>query len=62
MKTGALSFRIDGKIEEAIKRVAKEERRSVSAQVELALEQWLTEHGYLPTTKGGKRCPGALSH
>ena len=55
MKTGALSFRIDGKIEEAIKRVAKEERRSVSAQVELALEQWLTEHGYLPTTKGGKR-------
>ena len=55
MKTGALSFRIDGKIEEAIKRVAKEERRSVSAQVELALEQWLTEHGYLHAPKGPKR-------
>jgi hypothetical protein len=55
MKTGALSFRIDGKIEETLKKVAKDEHRSVSSQAALAIEQWLQDRGHMPAPKGGKR-------
>jgi hypothetical protein len=50
-----LSFRADAKLRDALFAAAKAEHRSVTGQILLILEQWLIEHGYLPTPKGPKR-------
>jgi hypothetical protein len=61
VKTGALGVRIEAAIKHALEKAAAEERRSVSSMVEIALSDWLTEHGYLKNSghvgepKSGKR-------
>ena len=46
-KTHPLGFRIERHLKEALVRAAKDDRRSVSSLVEIVLEKWLEEHGYL---------------
>lgn len=46
-KTHPLGFRVERHLKEALIRAAKEDRRSVSSLVEIVLEKWLDEHGYL---------------
>ncbi len=46
-KTHPLGFRIERELKEALTRAARDDRRSVSSLVEIVLEKWLTEHGYL---------------
>lgn len=46
-KTNPLGFRIEPRLKEALVRAAKDDRRSVSSMVEIVIEKWLTEKGYL---------------
>lgn len=46
-KTHPLGFRIEREIKEALVIAAKDDHRSVSSLVELVLEKWLREKGYL---------------
>lgn len=57
VKTSPLGFRIEPATKDALERAAKVERRSVSSLVEIVLEDWLREKGYLPPAseaKGGE--------
>ena len=49
-KTHPLGFRIEREIKEALVIAAKDDHRSVSSLVELVLEKWLREKGYLGRT------------
>ncbi len=46
-KTHPLGFRIERDLKEALIRAAKDDRRSVSSLVEIIIEDWLKERGYL---------------
>jgi len=46
-KTHPLGFRIERELKEALIVAAKEDHRSVSSLVELVLEKWLNDKGYL---------------
>ena len=46
-KTHPLGFRIERELKEALVRAAKEDHRSVSSLVELVIERWLRDRGYL---------------
>lgn len=50
-KTHPLGFRIEREIKEALVRAAKDDHRSVSSLVELVIERWLKERGYLGEDK-----------
>ncbi|HWK66195.1 MAG TPA: hypothetical protein VNS34_14745 [Rhizobiaceae bacterium] len=50
-KTHPLGFRIEREIKEALVRAAKDDHRSVSSLVELVIERWLKERGYLGADK-----------
>lgn len=50
-KTHPLGFRIEREIKEALVRAAKDDHRSVSSLVELVIERWLKERGYLGEAK-----------
>lgn len=49
-KTNPLGFRIEPELKDALVRAARDDRRSVSSMVEIIIEQWLTEKGYLAET------------
>ena len=46
-KTNPLGFRIERDLKDALVKAAKDDRRSVSSMVQIILERWLTEKGYL---------------
>lgn len=46
-KTHPLGFRIERDLKEALIKAAKDDRRSVSSLVEIIIEDWLKEKGYL---------------
>ncbi|MGB6118838.1 MAG: hypothetical protein WBF87_11505 [Mesorhizobium sp.] len=46
-KTHPLGFRIERHLKEALVRAAKDDHRSVSSLVEILIEKWLTEKGYV---------------
>jgi hypothetical protein len=46
-KTHPLGFRIERDLKEALVQAAKDDRRSVSSLVEILIEKWLRERGYL---------------
>ncbi len=46
-KTNPLGFRIEPELKDALVRAARDDRRSVSSMVEIIIEQWLAEKGYL---------------
>jgi hypothetical protein len=46
-KTHPLGFRIERDLKEALVQAAKDDRRSVSSLVEILIENWLRERGYL---------------
>lgn len=46
-KTHPLGFRVERHLKEALIKAARDDRRSVSSLVEIVLEKWLDEHGYL---------------
>jgi hypothetical protein len=46
-KTNPLGFRIEPELKDALVRAARDDRRSVSSMVEIIIEQWLTEKGYM---------------
>ena len=46
-KTNPLGFRIEPELKDALVRAAKDDRRSVSSMVEIIIEKWLTEKGYI---------------
>jgi len=46
-KTNPLGFRLEPRIKEALVAAAHDDRRSVSSLVEIVIERWLTEKGYL---------------
>ena len=50
-KTNPLGFRIEPELKDALVRAAKDDRRSVSSMVEIIIEQWLTEKGYIETAR-----------
>lgn len=46
-KTHPLGFRIERDLKEALIKAAKDDRRSVSSLVEIIIEDWLKDKGYL---------------
>ncbi len=48
MKTHPLGFRIEQELKEALVKAARDDRRSVSSLVEIVIEDWLQQRGYLP--------------
>lgn len=50
-KTHPLGFRIEREIKEALVLAARDDHRSVSSLVELIVEKWLGERGYLDKPK-----------
>ncbi len=46
-KTNPLGFRIEADLKDALVRAARDDRRSVSSMVEIIIEEWLVEKGYL---------------
>jgi hypothetical protein len=46
-KTHPLGFRIERDLKEALIKAAKDDRRSVSSLVEIIIEDWLKDRGYL---------------
>jgi hypothetical protein len=46
-KTNPLGFRIERDLKDALVRAARDDRRSVSSMVQIILERWLIEKGYL---------------
>lgn len=48
-KTATLTIRMTPDVKNALEQVAKAEDRSVSAQVERILREWLVQHGHLKT-------------
>lgn len=46
-KTNPLGFRIERDLKDALVRAAKDDRRSVSSMVQIILERWLIEKGYM---------------
>jgi hypothetical protein len=50
-KTHPLGFRIERDLKEALVKAAKDDRRSVSSLVEILIEDWLREKGYLEDKK-----------
>jgi len=46
-KTHPLGFRIERELKEALVRAARDDRRSVSSLVEILIENWLREKGYI---------------
>lgn len=53
-KTHPLGFRIERNLKEALVRAAKDDHRSVSSLVEILIEKWLTEKGYLEDERRSK--------
>lgn len=51
-KTHPLGFRIERELKEALVKAARDDRRSVSSLVEILIENWLRERGYLGDDKG----------
>lgn len=49
-KTHPLGFRIERHLKEALVKAAKDDHRSVSSLVEILIEKWLTERGYIEDT------------
>jgi len=46
-KTHPLGFRIERHLKEALVKAAKDDHRSVSSLVEILIENWLKERGYI---------------
>jgi len=46
-KTHPLGFRIERDLKEALVRAAKDDHRSVSSLVEILIENWLRDKGYI---------------
>jgi predicted transcriptional regulator len=42
-----IAIRMPEKVKEALERVAKKERRTISNLARIAIEDWLIEHGHL---------------
>ena len=59
MKTHPPGFRIEQKLKEALVKAARDDRRSVSSLVEIVIEDWLRQHGYLPQADDASRRPAA---
>lgn len=47
-KTNPLGFRVEPETKAALEQAAKDDKRSVSALVEIVLVEWLKNKGYLP--------------
>jgi hypothetical protein len=56
-RTDPIGIRLEAEIKTALARAAKAERRSLSAMVNIALEDWLQQKGWLKEAKKGKRTP-----
>lgn len=50
-KTNPLGFRIEPALKDALVRAARDDRRSVSSMVEIIIEQWLTDKGYIDSQR-----------
>lgn len=53
-KTHPLGFRIERHLKEALVRAAKDDHRSVSSLVEILIEKWLADKGYLEEERRSK--------
>lgn len=49
-----LNMRVSAKTKEALKRAAADDRRSMSALVQIILTDWLADHGYVKATRSKK--------
>lgn len=56
-KTLPVSVRMAPEIKAATEEAAKRDRRSISAFIELRLEEWLAKNGYLPPMETASQQP-----
>ncbi len=57
----AFLLRVDPKVLDAIRRWARDDLRSVNAQIEFLLRRTLLDAGRLPDRSGGKKQAGGLN-
>jgi multiple sugar transport system ATP-binding protein len=48
-RTASIALKVEPDLKAAMVRAARDDRRTVSALIEMLLEEWLTEKGYLPS-------------
>lgn len=52
VRSAPIGFRIRPETKQALETAAKADRRSMSSLIEIILEDWLREKGYLPREEG----------